>query len=135
MDKFLETVVTKQLIDEFWWQQDGATAHRTQEVFDRLKEWFGENIIGLDAPLKTGGGLDWPPNSPDLTPPDYFLWSYLKDRVYKNNPKNIVELKNNIENTLKAIPSDILRKVAGNFVIRIRELIKVGGKHFEHILH
>lgn len=28
------------------------------------------------------GDLDWPPHSPDLTPPDFFLWGYLKLKVY-----------------------------------------------------
>ncbi|KAJ4435807.1 hypothetical protein ANN_18426 [Periplaneta americana] len=26
--------------------------------------------------------LAWPPNSPDLTPPDFFVWGFVKDIVY-----------------------------------------------------
>ena len=37
----------------------------------------------LDGPIK------WPPRSPDLTPPDFFLWGVLKDKVYaKKNPNH-----------------------------------------------
>jgi hypothetical protein len=28
----------------------------------------------------------WPPRSPDLSPPDFFLWGHLKDTVYSNHP-------------------------------------------------
>ncbi|GBN23572.1 hypothetical protein AVEN_144157-1 [Araneus ventricosus] len=30
-----------------------------------------------DVPL-----LPWPPRSPDLTPCDFFLWGYVKDKIY-----------------------------------------------------
>jgi hypothetical protein len=44
-------------------QQDGAPPHPGR--------W-----IGRAAPLP------WPPRSPDLTPLDFFLWGFVKDRVY-----------------------------------------------------
>ena len=45
---------------------------------ERLVEVFqnGSHIIGL------GHGIEWLPQSPDLTPCDYFLWGYLKNKVY-----------------------------------------------------
>ena len=34
---------------------------------------------------------------PDLTPPDIFLWGYLKDRIYSNpRPTTLDQLKDNI---------------------------------------
>ena len=135
LDPFIEESLNRNLLDGFYFQQDGATAHRTQDVFDRLSQWFGTNIIALDAPCKAGGGLDWRSNSPDLTPPDYFLWSYLKDNVYQNKPKNIEELKNNIKTTIEAISSDIIHNVVLNFITRIRSLIKSNGSYFENMFH
>jgi hypothetical protein len=38
-----------------------------------LQEFFGDCIIRH--------GL-WPPQSPHLTPPDFFLWGFLKEKVY-----------------------------------------------------
>jgi hypothetical protein len=38
----------------------------------------------------------WPPRSPDLKPPDYFLRGYLKGRIYQNKPRTIDALKANI---------------------------------------
>jgi hypothetical protein len=60
-----------------WFQQDSATAHTAASTMEILHEFFGENIISKGV---------WPPRSPDLTSPDFFLWSYLKDTVYRSNP-------------------------------------------------
>jgi hypothetical protein len=38
----------------------------------------------------------WPPQAPDLTPCDFYLWESLKDKVYKTNPHSLEELRNNI---------------------------------------
>jgi hypothetical protein len=35
----------------------------------------------------------WPPRSPDLAPADFFLWGLLKNKVYKNTPRTIEQLK------------------------------------------
>ncbi|KAJ4430351.1 hypothetical protein ANN_22567 [Periplaneta americana] len=41
------------------------------------------------------GDIAWLPRSPDLTAVDYFLWGYLKSRVYHNKPRIIIQLKQN----------------------------------------
>lgn len=43
------------------------------------------------------------PYSHDLNPCDFFLWGYLRDRVYRGNPNTINQLKKAIENEIKAI--------------------------------
>ncbi|KAJ8918613.1 hypothetical protein NQ315_013119 [Exocentrus adspersus] len=55
-------------------QQDGAPPHSIGAVTDYLNQRF-HVWIGRNAPIK------WPPNSPDLTPLDTFLWGTLKDRI------------------------------------------------------
>jgi hypothetical protein len=60
-----------------WFQQDSATAHTAASTMEILHEFFGENVISKGV---------WPPRSPDLTSPDFFLCSYLKDTVYWTNP-------------------------------------------------
>jgi hypothetical protein len=56
-----------------WLQQDGATSHTANSTIKMLKQFFDDRIISKNL---------WPPRSPDLTPPDYFLCSYLKQVVY-----------------------------------------------------
>ena len=69
---------------ERWLHQDGATCHSSNETMHFLREFFGERIISK--------GL-WPPRSPDLSFPDFFLWGYLQGKVYKNTPHTLEELK------------------------------------------
>ena len=56
-------------------QQDGATSHVTKPVKELLTGTFGSRIISR------GFEFEWPPNSPDLSPLDFWLWGVLKDRV------------------------------------------------------
>jgi len=57
----------------------------------------------------------WPARSPDLNPCNYFLWGYLKDRVYKPMPKTLDDLKVNIEHEIRNIKQDILKSTFLNF--------------------
>ena len=66
---------------DFIIQQDGALPHYHLDVRAHLNinlpgRWIGRASHN-DSPL-----LPWPPRSPDLTPCDFFLWGYIKDRVY-----------------------------------------------------
>jgi len=70
-----------------YFQQDGATFHTSHASMAKIQSFFGDCIISK--------GL-WRPRSPNLTPPDYFLWGYLKGRVYQNKPRTIDALKANI---------------------------------------
>jgi hypothetical protein len=38
------------------------------------------------------------------TPPDLYLWGYLKDNVHENNPQTIGELKAEITAKIREIP-------------------------------
>lgn len=108
-----------------WFQQDGATCHTSRETMDFLQEFFGGRIISK--------GL-WPPRSPDLTSPDYFLWGYIKSEAFKNNPHSIDELKANITDLITNVSNTTLKKVSANMVKRVRACITSNGGHFEHIL-
>ena len=72
---------------EMWFQQDGATAHTARQSMTLLRGLFGERLISRIS------GFNWPSRSLDLTAPDFFLWGYLKERVYVNNPRTIKELQ------------------------------------------
>lgn len=37
--------------------------------------------------------VSWPPRSPDISPCDFFVWGYVKSKVYVEIPRNIQELK------------------------------------------
>ena len=62
------------LFQRLWWAQDGAPGHRAEDVTAWLTEFFREMVISLYREV------EWPPRSPDLTPCDFFLCGYLKER-------------------------------------------------------
>ena len=115
--------------------QDGARPHRTDDVFELLFEHFGHRVIALDYPKFSGGGLDWPPYSPDLNPCDYFLWGYLKDSIYKETPKTIDDLKTAISDQIHAIGRDTCEAVITGFEKRLRHVVVSDGAHFENIIY
>ena len=67
----------------------------------------------------------WSPHSPDLNPPDFFLWGYLKDVVYVNRPQTIQELKNNITHEISQIPREMRESVMKNFQKRLEVCLDV----------
>ena len=77
----------------------------------------------------------WPPYSPDISPPDFFLWEYLKERVYQNKPRTIEDLQNNIRREIQQIPTETLHRVLANFSKRINHVIENRGKWFEYVLN
>ncbi|KAJ4438747.1 hypothetical protein ANN_14698 [Periplaneta americana] len=54
--------------------------------------WFQTFIVQNPAILSITWNL-WPPRSPDLTTPDFFLWGYLIERVYTTRPQTLDDLK------------------------------------------
>ena len=76
----------------------------------------------------------WSSNSPDLNPPDFFLWGYLKDIVYVNWPQTIQELKNNITHEISQIPREMRESVIKNFEKRLEVCVERNGGHLEHVI-
>ena len=50
------------------WQQDSAPAHKSKET----QAWLQKECYNF-VPFS-----HWPPSSPDLSPLDYFIWSYVE---------------------------------------------------------
>lgn len=59
-----------------FYQHDGAPAHTSTIVKEKLQQMFPERWIGRNGPIP------WPARSPDLTPLDFFLWGAMKNDVY-----------------------------------------------------
>ena len=77
----------------------------------------------------------WPSRSPDLNPCDYFLWGYLKSRVYNPLPKDLDDLNvANIEREIKNVSTDTLKNAILNFSKRCDLVIKAKGGHIDNVL-
>jgi len=61
-----------------------------------------------------------PPRSPDATPCDFFLWSYVKVQVYiPPLPASIPELKVRIRTAIETITADMLHTVWNELYYRV----------------
>ena len=107
----------------YYFQQDGATPHWATNVVEWLTEKFDDKFIDKSM---------WPARSPDLNPCDYFLWGYLKSKVYRPIPKTIEELKANIVRECKNIDKTFLNNTFLNFKKRCNLVIDANGGHFEN---
>jgi hypothetical protein len=126
---FLPELKRKRIpLRKVWFQQDGATSHTTNEVLAFLKSKFGNRLISRRT------SLPWPPRSPDLNSPDFYLWGHLKAEVYATRPASIVELKMKIREAIARIPVAVLNRVSENFVKKIRECLNRGGKHLDDVI-
>ncbi|GFU44753.1 DUF4817 domain-containing protein [Trichonephila clavipes] len=95
-------------VQELWFQQDGAIGHTARATIDLLKDTFGNRLISRFGPV------NWPPRSCDLTPLDYFLWSYVKSLVYADKPQTLDHLEDNIRRVIADIRPQMLEKVIEN---------------------
>lgn len=111
-----------------WFQQDGATSHIRNDVLTRLRQKFGGRLISRNCEFV------WPPRSPDLTPPDFFLWGNLKSKVYEGKPRDIAALKTAITEHINAISRETLQNVIGNFRKRLVECKRRRGQYVNGIL-
>jgi len=90
-----------------------------------IQYFFGHRLISK--------GL-WSPRSPDVTPPDLFLWGYLKERVYQNKPRTTDALKANITKEIQAVTADVLARTFQNMAHRVQSCLDANGGHFQHVL-
>lgn len=119
----------RQCLQTTVFMQDGATPHIGREVKELLRANFGENRV-----ISRAFQDAWPPRSPDLNPCDFWLWGFLKDRVYSGGIRTIPELKASITRHVADIPRELLRATIAHAIMRFQRVIDVDGAHVEHIL-
>jgi hypothetical protein len=121
--QFIATL-TEDEIFTAWFQQDNAPAHTSNKTLSELKNYFADRTITK--------GL-WPPRSPDLSPPDYFLWGFLKGKVYQDKPRTVNDLKRNIAHAFSNISPGLLYDGVHSLLQRSHMCILVDGQHFQHL--
>ena len=112
-------------VENCYFQQDGAPAHYARKVRDYLDQFFPDRWIGRRGPL------EWAARSPDLTPCDFFLWGFLKSKVYSTRPQNLEELEQKIRASCGLVTQDLLQSVGQECVKRWLKCLEIGGSHLE----
>lgn len=130
--KFVPKLRQMDILKNSWFMQDGARPHTAVVVLNYLKRIFNDRVISNRYPEVCDMGLEWSPYSPDLNPCDYFLWGYLKDRVYENNPTNIDELEAAIQQEISRIPQVMIDRAINDLPKRLELLLHIQGGHVEH---
>lgn len=128
----IEDEVPLRVRDRIIYQHDGATPHIARPVLTFLNNQYPNRWIGRFAPDEE---RRWPPRSPDLTPLDFFLWSYVKAEVYKvriNTREQLIQRINDAFGTVKENIHNI------NLIAGVRRryhlCILHHGSHFENHL-
>lgn len=118
-------------LGDTWYQQDGCPAHNTIVVKNYLRDIFHERVISTD------GNIRWPPRSPDLSPNDFFLWGYLKSKIYgfqEQHADTLDSLRIKILDAFKEITPEILSNVRRGFYNRLGYCLAQEGARFEYLL-
>jgi len=110
-------------MEEMWFQQDGATAHTARASMTLVRQMFPQHVVSRF------GKVPWSPRSPDLSGCDFFLWGYLKSKVYVRKPRTIDDLKVSIREEIATVPQEALVNVMQNFEERLRTCVRQQGRH------
>ena len=115
-------------VDDVYLQQDGATCDTSSETIGLMREKFPGRVISLN------GDYNWPPRSCDLTPLDFFLWGYMKDKVYADTTRSIQELNEKILPVIDEIEPQMCENVMENFIKRAWSYKPSRGGHMINII-
>jgi hypothetical protein len=91
------------------------------------------------------GAVPWPPRWPDLTAPEFFLWIYLKSKVYSNRLTDLHtsqrkhtgrnRQKENIREEIAKLSEETLQGAMRSFLTRVHLCIQEVGGHLKDIVH
>jgi len=118
----------RNISEYFIFQQDNAvvnaTAHRAKETV---------NLLSTETPAFILPTF-WPPNSTDLNPADYKVWSILQQQVYKVKINNVDELRQSIQTVWDEHDQCIIDKAIKQSRTHLRACAEAKGGRFEHKL-
>lgn len=125
-DKFWPQIDQKGLTDDIIFMQDGAPPHWGLGVRGWLNEHLPGRWMGRGSP-----NLPWPPRSPDLTPCDFFLWGFIKSKVYTTRPASLQDLRNRILVAFTEVSVEMRMKILLEYKARLEKIRENGGDHVE----
>lgn len=99
-------------------QQDGASSHTVWKA----QEWCKNNFKFFIPKNR------WPPNSPEVNPLDYSIWTQISSQIDYKKIKTIGDLRREIKKTTKKIDMKYVRDVIDVFLPRIRSVEQKNGK-------
>ena len=103
-------------------QQDGAPAHTARKTVAFLEE----SAVPFIRPN------EWPPNSPDLNPLDYCIWSLVTSGTAgQPRPSSVVALKRQVVTAWRSMDPEKIRAACRGFRPRLQRCIDANGSFFD----
>jgi hypothetical protein len=127
-EKFLPTIRQWPSFGSLVFMQDGAPPHWSVAVRNFLSANFFNRWMGRGSQ-----NLPWPPYSPDLTPCDFFLWGWVKSRVYAHPVTNLEELRGRIRTVFAELPQEMIDRAMQAYKKRLEHCIDVKGASVEEV--
>lgn len=131
---FLKTALPRRTMKSVIFQQDGAGPHYAIKVRKWLDEVFPGRWIGKHGD-NNNARYFWPARSPDISTCDFFLWGFLKSKVYDPSlprMKTKDELITRIRWAFDQVTTTMLEGVVDTWPIRLQCCLAHDGDHFEH---
>ena len=100
-------------------QQDGASCHTSRAA----QKWCKSNFY------KFLEKRNWPPNSPDLNPLDYFFWNEVVSNMKQDKFSDLETFISEIKNGFKKVKQDKIENSIRAFNKRVREVEEAKGKY------
>ena len=116
LNEFLFTKIEEEDIGNIWFQQDSATSHTAEAIFDVLRPVFEDRINSHRA------DVIWPPRSCDLT------------QCYADKPETIDALKDNIREAIGQIQLHTIDNVLQHWTDRVSYCMASRGSHLNEII-
>uniref|UniRef100_A0A914E5B1 Transposase n=1 Tax=Acrobeloides nanus TaxID=290746 RepID=A0A914E5B1_9BILA len=115
--------------EQWYFQQNGAPSHKAIKTQAFLRENCPD-FISIDTHWLRADG-EWPPNSLDLNPLDYSIWSILEAKACAKPHKTIESLKRALIKAWNEITLEQLASIIDNFPKRLKACVEAKGGHFE----
>lgn len=100
-------------LEDVCFLEDEAAAHTARILMKFLTGRLPGGLISLE------GDLNWLARLPDLASCDFFLWGYLKSKIYNDHLRTLEAPKNNIRANTAETPDIIFQREHENFRRRL----------------
>jgi hypothetical protein len=105
-------------INAQWFMQDGGRPHIANVVLDFLNETSGPKVIS-HFPGCCDCGQVWPPHSSVTNLCDFFLWGFMKVKLYSRKLGSLMEFRAMIIHLCNTISEELCHKVITNVQVHL----------------